>query len=48
MNPPVIYIHSGGGGGGVRRGLGASGVNFYFRNDAKCLFLVVSFLYIYK
>ena len=47
MNPPVIYIHSGGG-GGVRRGLGAGGVNFYFRNEAKCLFLVVFFLYIYK
>ena len=46
MNPPVIYIHSGV--GGVRRGLGAGGVNFYFRNEAKCLFLVVSFLYIYK
>ena len=45
MNPPVIYIHSGV--GGVRRGLGAGGVNSYFRNEAKCLFLVVSFLYIY-
>ena len=46
MNPPVIYIHSGV--DGVWTGLGAGGVNSYFRNEAKCLFLVVSFLYIYK
>ena len=45
MNPPVIYIHSGV--GGVWRGLEAGGVNSYFRNEAKCPFFVVSFLYIY-